>query len=107
MRRGDERIRANVVARPDDRDAAFVFAAVSAMLFSVALAVPAFAILPVVASAALSCAALLALAARLPASRAGGLLLGDLAGACMLVAVAAAIFSQPAQIVQTFAFLAR
>jgi hypothetical protein len=107
MRRAEERILVEAVSCHDERDTAFLLAAASAMLFSATLAVPAFAVLPVVASVALAGASLAALAARLPALNASRTRLSDLAGACMFVGVAAAIFSRPAQVVQTFDFLAR
>jgi hypothetical protein len=73
------------------------------MLLTATLAVPAFAVLPVLASVALAFAALAALAARWSVFKGHRLLLGDLAGACALVGVAAAIFSGPAQVVETLA----
>ena len=107
MRRGPKRTEAKVAVCADDQSAPFVFAAAAAMLFSTTLALPTFAVLPVVASVALACAALVAVAARLTSFKDNRLLLGDLAGACALVGAAAAIFSGPAQIAQTFALFAQ
>ena len=105
MRRRRNKAEANVAVCVDDRNASFVFAVAAAMLLTTTLVVPTFAVLPVLASVALACAAVVALAARWPAFQGNRLLLSDLAGAFALVGVAAAIFSGPTQIVETFAFL--
>lgn len=103
MRRHRKTIEVRVAVCPDDRNASIALFALMAALLTTMIVVPAVAVLPVVASAALACAALLSLAARAPGFKGRRGLLGDLAGASAFVGVAAAIFSAPTQIVETFA----
>jgi hypothetical protein len=106
MRRRCNRIEAGVAADPDGRNASVLFlASAAAMLLTTTLAVPAFAVLPLVASVALIGAALVSLVARWPTFKDDRSLLADFAGACAFVGVAAAIFSRPTQVLATVALL--
>ena len=97
------------VAAPylNDRNSLLGWASVTAILLTTMNTLPAFAVLPVIASVAMASALLTAVAARWSESASDRVLLTDLAGACALVGAAAGILSRPVQVVETVASLAR
>jgi hypothetical protein len=105
MRQRRNRAETKAEVYPNARNASVAFCAPAvAMLLTTTLAVPSYAVLPVVATVALISAALGSIAAHWTTAE-DRRLVADLAGACAFIGVAAAIFSRPTQILATAAFI--
>ena len=96
-----------VAALTDDSASILFLALAMATLLTAMIALPTFAVMPIIASTAFACAMLFSLAAYWSDCKEQDRSLSDLAGAFALVGVAAAIFSGPAEVVETFAYLAQ